>query len=560
MPGFSSATLAGSPAAAHTANSSTTSLQVVCAWPVSGQYGPGSRVLYYVLVAACVFARRREWLRNACLAAALIFPAVAAIHGLVLASLHVNGAVDMDVYGAFQLCSIGILAAPLTVRLSRTYFYDPGRNIIFLWTGLVLAGLLSLTVEFYRVTTHPCSKDDHGNPLPSGVANFPYGNATCNLACSVDAGPTSLMRTGATNEIFVIPAPSKLTFNTGMLLAAACCIPAILSLIFTWDKILEINWKKRSGNANDDAHLSELIEGTNGATVGRMKGVDGKIRYFLSVIEIPLFAAAVLAILILGETNFFSDQVRYQTEPMASIGQWSPIAGTVIAALGSLYVLRAVSAQDSGQAESDHHCNCQHCQDSGRRLTIQIPPRSENSLGRSVDGESSGSRSRSSNDTRPMATHPMSNSTSRLERFATSSTVDTGGRRRAAQWLTKAGDYLGTAAQDRFDLAAFDRGRAREYPETPGESRLNRELAHTKQNFNRRRKEVIRRQRSRESNLGTPASPGLGITFALEDAAERPSPTPRSSSRSPPGSSILEIPQRRRTDTLEVPTPPYFRT
>jgi hypothetical protein len=46
----------------------------------------------------------------------------------------------MDVYGAFQLCSIGILAAPLTVRLSRTYFYDPGRNTIFLWTGLILAG------------------------------------------------------------------------------------------------------------------------------------------------------------------------------------------------------------------------------------------------------------------------------------------------------------------------------------------------------------------------------------------------------------------------------------
>ena len=64
---------------------------VVCAWPVSGQYGPGSRVLYYVLVATCVFARKAEWLRNACLAAALLFPAVAALHGLVLASLHVNG-------------------------------------------------------------------------------------------------------------------------------------------------------------------------------------------------------------------------------------------------------------------------------------------------------------------------------------------------------------------------------------------------------------------------------------------------------------------------------------
>lgn len=70
-------------------------LQVVCAWPVSGQYGPGSRFLYYILIAACVFARKAEWLRNACLAAALLFPAVAALHGIVLASLHVDGKLAM---------------------------------------------------------------------------------------------------------------------------------------------------------------------------------------------------------------------------------------------------------------------------------------------------------------------------------------------------------------------------------------------------------------------------------------------------------------------------------
>lgn len=54
--------------------------------------------------------------------------------------IYCTGAVDMDLYGAFQLCSLGILAAPVIARLSRTYFLDPGRNIIFLWTGLILAG------------------------------------------------------------------------------------------------------------------------------------------------------------------------------------------------------------------------------------------------------------------------------------------------------------------------------------------------------------------------------------------------------------------------------------
>ncbi len=50
--------------------------------------GPSPRCRYYFLVAACVLAQNTEWLRNACLAAALLFPAIAAIHGIVLAALH----------------------------------------------------------------------------------------------------------------------------------------------------------------------------------------------------------------------------------------------------------------------------------------------------------------------------------------------------------------------------------------------------------------------------------------------------------------------------------------
>jgi hypothetical protein len=157
-------------------NTTSHALKVVCAFPVSGQYGAGSRILYYVLVITCIFARKAEWLKTACLAAALIFPAVAAIHSLVLAAAHVNGqflcglqdgqaeastvltttflgAVDMDIYGAFQFCSIAILAAPLTVRRSRTYFYDPGRNIIFVWTILVLTGLVSASLSTLNTAT-----------------------------------------------------------------------------------------------------------------------------------------------------------------------------------------------------------------------------------------------------------------------------------------------------------------------------------------------------------------------------------------------------------------------
>ncbi|KAF9873777.1 CoA-transferase family III [Colletotrichum karsti] len=298
-------------------------LEVACAWPLSGQYGFGQRILYYILVVVCVVARKEEWIRAVCLAAALLVPAVAAIHGIVLASLHVDGATDMDIYGALQFCSIGILAAPVTVKLSSTFFYDPGRNIIFLWTGLILAGLLSLAVEFYRSDTHPCTEAGLGSPIPSSAGRFPYeqGNR-CNLTCSQDDGPTSPLRLGAASEIYVVPKPSILPFGMAMFLAAAECVPAILSLVSMWNKILEINWKARRTGTSSEKPRSEdndAIPGANGATFGSMKAVNQAIRSMLSAVEVPVFGGAWLAVLIIGEINFWSPQVDYHTEPIGSI-------------------------------------------------------------------------------------------------------------------------------------------------------------------------------------------------------------------------------------------------
>jgi hypothetical protein len=97
----------------------------------------------------------------------------------------------------------------------------------------------------------------------------------------------------------------------GMLLSAACCIPAILSLVSMWNKILENNWKRRRGTSAEDRKHDEPIEGTNGATAGRMAGINKMVRYSLGFVEIPVFSAAILAILIIGEMNFFSPQVLY---------------------------------------------------------------------------------------------------------------------------------------------------------------------------------------------------------------------------------------------------------
>lgn len=206
-------------------------------------------------------------------------------------SLTHTDAVDMDIYGAFQLCSLGILAAPLTARISRTYFNNPGRNIIFLWFGLILAGLLSLTVEFLRTRTHDCTHTDSGSPL-SHISDWNYGD-TCGLTCSEDEGPFSPMRRDAASNIYVIPAPTVFTLGTATLLSAACCIPPILSMASMWDKILAINWRARFGHDAATEDLHQPIEGTNNATPMSVKNINGRIRTFLSVVEAPVFGAAV---------------------------------------------------------------------------------------------------------------------------------------------------------------------------------------------------------------------------------------------------------------------------
>lgn len=136
------------------------------------------------------------------------------------------------------------------------------------------------------------------------------------MSCNTNTGPFSKLRGGSNNNIYIIPVPQILTFNAVMLLTAGFCIPAILSLFFTWDKILEINWKSR----RDPEHLDHQIEGAN-ITVGELKGINNVVRQFLSVIEVPLFGGIILTIIGIGEANFFSRQVIYETEPMASIGE-----------------------------------------------------------------------------------------------------------------------------------------------------------------------------------------------------------------------------------------------
>ncbi|KAL4999936.1 hypothetical protein BDV10DRAFT_48391 [Aspergillus recurvatus] len=513
---------------------------------------------YYVLIAACVFARKEEWVRNACLAGALLFPAIAALHGIVLAAVHVDGAIDMDVYGAFQLCSIGILTAPLTARMSGTYFKDPRRHILFLWTGLVLAGLLSITVELFRVKPSKCTRDDNGHPILSDPLQFPFEAATCGLRCSTETGPFSPIRDGSTNEMHVIPSPNKLTFGTATLLAAACCVPAIVSLLYFWSLVLQDTWNKRFGDGTDIDRRDELIDGTNGATVGKMMQINGLVRTVLSTVEAPVFAAAVLAILVLGERNFFSHPVNYGTEPIASIGQWAPIVGTGFAIFGSLYLFLT---DDDVKSPSTCKCTCHGAE------------------GSDPHGTTDPTASTSSNEPPPSETAVIARPEPAPTRPTQDETQDFGYRRGVGRALKRLADAISVAVHDRITDYEFKQGPALDFPEIPAEEQRNSELPQIRDQYNLKRDSNASRTLSRVgSNISTASwrdgerssttSHAISPHSSRQSTRSRsPSPLPSSSrgvdescapsgshngspssSSDPPG-----IQPRKRQNTLEVP-------
>ena len=149
-----------------------------------------------------------------------------------------------------------------------------------------------MTVEFYRVSPTRCDMfDDQNRAIDSSTFPFQDGSM-CNLTCSVEEGiPHSPMRTEAVDNVYVIPVPGTLTPGTATLMAAACCIPAILLLVSMWNTILEKNWQSRFGR--QDEGLDDIIEGTNDATLRKMRLVNKRIGSFLALVEALLSAAAL---------------------------------------------------------------------------------------------------------------------------------------------------------------------------------------------------------------------------------------------------------------------------
>jgi hypothetical protein len=122
----------------------------------------------------------------------------------------------------------------------------------------------------------------------------------------------------------------------GTLFAAGCCIPPVLYLMSIWIKILKHNWLEDWSIREDDkqgaggstkatpGNIEELAH-AGGSTKAIPRNRKELVRKILDNQESLVIGAFVVCILVLGELNFSSAQVNWQSEPMSAVGrQCSP--------------------------------------------------------------------------------------------------------------------------------------------------------------------------------------------------------------------------------------------
>lgn len=97
----------------------------------------------------------------------------------------------------------------------------------------------------------------------------------------------------------------------GTLFSAGCCIPPVLYLVYMWIKILKHNCTQAFAARKEDVEQASRTP-------------ENLVRDILDNQEFLLFGTLVVCILILGEWNFFSVQLKWQGEPMTAVGKQFP--------------------------------------------------------------------------------------------------------------------------------------------------------------------------------------------------------------------------------------------
>ena len=189
------------------------------------------------------------------------------------------------------------------------------------------AGLVSLSVAFFRVKTHTCV-DNNGEEIhddSGGVSNCKF-DCTVFTDTPIRAGSNSGMQLGFAPRTGV-------TLNTGIILSITFCLFAFLSIVTMWNQVILDNARKL-GLIRDATSILPRRKGEGEKPIGGVRGLldwvahrpdnfsSELVKLGLHLIEMLVYSGAMLATIIISEVTFWSVELRTGVEPMTSVGEF----------------------------------------------------------------------------------------------------------------------------------------------------------------------------------------------------------------------------------------------
>ena len=201
------------------------------------------------------------------------------------------------------------------------------RRELFLTSPFFRAGLVSLSVAFFRVKTHTCVDENNQT-----IHDDSGGASLCQFDCSnfsdtpIRAGSNSGMQLGFAPRTGV-------TLNTGIILSITFCLFAFLSIITMWNQVILDNARKL-GLIRDATSILPRRKGEGEKPLGGVRGLldwistrpdnfsSKLVKLGLRLITLLVYSGAMLATIIISEVTFWSVELRTGVEPMTSVGEF----------------------------------------------------------------------------------------------------------------------------------------------------------------------------------------------------------------------------------------------
>jgi len=278
-------------------------VQVICAYPLSGEYGRMVRYLIYPLLTLSLLFSVAGWVAGGALNTAMTYIGITGIHLAAMAVNREAGVVDLDVLTAYHVCMVALILSPPLIMWTKSLRRPSGKGVFAIWVLLLWIGvILFATSAKHLPKPVPCLDDKGANVTSAGELQ------RCTLSCESFSLP---MRRLHHAEVVVAP---RYYDKLGTITLAGTILVSFFALFAL----------VRASTATPYAPQHDQMYSARGQTSNFESQYVSKGASLIFSLPLKLSVAATITWIFLMEFTMLKHLP--QSETNAAISQWGPLA------------------------------------------------------------------------------------------------------------------------------------------------------------------------------------------------------------------------------------------